>query len=452
MSELWHRSATDAPTIYPRAAHSISRQYISPGALRVLYGLRDAGHRACLVGGAVRDLLLGGRPKDFDVATDATPEQVRSIFRSSRLIGRRFRIAHVRFGAEVIEVTTFRGGGAEDDGEDGLERDAAGRILCDNSFGSIEEDARRRDFTVNALYYDIADFSVRDYVGGMADLAQRRLRLIGDPLLRYREDPVRMLRAARLMAKLGFELDPDSAAPIPSLRPLLAGIPPARLFDEMQKLFLTGHGAASWACLERLDLLDALLPGVRGQTELDAAGEARLALVREALLDTDRRVAEGKPVAPGFLLAVIGYVMLGPNRLDDVAAQERVFARLGQRIALPRRFSGQAREIWMLQPALCRFGVGRARRVLRHPRFRAGYDFLQLRARVEAEAAAWAERWTRVQADANALEREFDLRSAALAPSADGAGETRRRRRRGGRRGRGGRPAAAPVLPAPELG
>jgi poly(A) polymerase len=246
------------PRIVPRAAHTLSRKNISKGALRVLYRLHEAGYRACLVGGAVRDLLLGITPKDFDIATDATPEQVRKLFRNCRLIGRRFRLAHVIFGREIVEVATFRGFG---DGEGAESRRVIdGRLVRDNVWGRIEEDALRRDFRVNALYYDIADFSVIDYVGGMRDLEDRVLRLIGDPEQRYREDPVRMLRAARLAAKLDFAIDDAASAPFAHLSGLLADQAPARLFDESLKLFMAGRAAASFRTLERFGLLKTLFP------------------------------------------------------------------------------------------------------------------------------------------------------------------------------------------------
>ncbi|HEB98384.1 MAG TPA: polynucleotide adenylyltransferase PcnB, partial [Thiotrichales bacterium] len=247
------------PVIIPRAEHGISRSNISPNALKVLYRLRSAGYRACLVGGGVRDLLLGREPKDFDVATDARPEEVRKLFRNCRLVGRRFRLAHVVFGREVIEVATFRGRhDAAEEGETATSEE--GRILRDNVYGTIEEDAWRRDFTVNALYYDIEDFSVRDYVGGMEDLRAGVLRLIGDPEARYREDPVRMLRAVRFAVKLGFRIEPATEAPIESLAHLLFEIPPARLFEEVLKLFQGGMALETFEMLRHYDLFGKLFP------------------------------------------------------------------------------------------------------------------------------------------------------------------------------------------------
>ncbi|PZO70593.1 MAG: polynucleotide adenylyltransferase PcnB, partial [Sphingomonas taxi] len=265
---------TVTPNHIPRDAHPVSRKDISPNALRVLYRLREAGFQAHLVGGAVRDLLIGVIPKDFDVATDATPEEVKSLFRNCRLIGRRFRLAHVVFGREIIEVATFRAAGGNDDAGDRQIHDD-GRVLRDNIYGSIEEDAVRRDFTANALYYAIEDFSVRDYVGGFADVEARVLRLIGDPEARYREDPVRMLRAVRLASKLGFEIEAATAAPIARLAGLLSEAAPARLFEETLKLFLSGHAVASFEGLERNGLLGVLLPETAEALQSNRTGALR---------------------------------------------------------------------------------------------------------------------------------------------------------------------------------
>ncbi|MEG1680699.1 MAG: polynucleotide adenylyltransferase PcnB, partial [Stenotrophomonas sp.] len=280
--------------VIPRDQHTISRRDISPNALRVLYRLRESGFGAYLVGGAVRDLLVGGRPKDFDVATDATPEQVKQLFRNCRLIGRRFRLAHVVFGREIIEVATFRAN--SDDGSD-RQTDDGGRLLRDNVYGSIEEDAIRRDFTANALYYAIEDFSVRDYTGGFEDVMARRMKLIGDPEQRYREDPVRMLRAVRLAAKLNFEIEAATAEPIPRLASLLGEAAPARLFEEVLKLFLSGHGVASFEGLERYGLLAVLFPESAAALKSNRTGALRRILI-EGLRNTDERVANEEPVSP----------------------------------------------------------------------------------------------------------------------------------------------------------
>jgi poly(A) polymerase len=428
-------------TVLQRPEHVISRKRISSAAVRVLYGLREAGFQAHLVGGAVRDLLLGGDPKDYDVATDAHPEEIRKVFRTCRLIGRRFVIAHVRFGHEIIEVTTFRGSGTIGEDDPAREVEAEGLILRDNVFGSIEEDARRRDFTVNALYYSIDDFAVRDYVGGLRDLELRQLRLIGDPEQRYREDPVRMLRAARLAAKLGFSLEANTEEPIGRLANLLDGIPPARLFDDLQKLFLYGDAEKSYEQLLRLRLFEHLFPSVsiNSDTGQPYAG----ALIRAALRSTDQRVAADKPITPAFLFAAFlwepfqmacaGIDIHVEGAMADAA--EIVFQEAIERVALPRRFSIVTREIWELQPRLETNSPSRARRLMRHPRFRAAFDFLVLRAQVDPMLTAVAQRWERAQ---ECPEGEFDalFRNAPAAVAgpeplpADAKPPAKRRRRR----------------------
>ncbi|MCL6620353.1 MAG: polynucleotide adenylyltransferase PcnB [Thermomonas hydrothermalis] len=386
-------TSTDSPQpvpqlrVIPRDVHGVSRKQMSPNALRVLYRLREAGYGAYLVGGAVRDLLLGGQPKDFDVATDATPEQIKALFRNCRLIGRRFRLAHVIFGREIIEVATFRANGGDDEGD--RQTDDSGRLLRDNVYGTIEEDAVRRDFTANALFYAIEDFSVRDYVGGYEDIQARVLRLIGEPEARYREDPVRMLRAARLAAKLGFSIDPATAAPIPRMAPLLAEASPARLFEETLKLFLTGHAVASFEQLERLGLLPVLLPETAQALAANSSGALRRMLL-EGLGNTDHRVANGDPVSPAFLYAVLLWpaycrtlAQLQAQGVQLAEAQRRAADRVTlhqlERTAIPRRFTVPMQEIWLLQP---RFSLRQRKRVFRllaHPRFRAAFDFLELR-------------------------------------------------------------------------
>ncbi|MDQ7075512.1 MAG: polynucleotide adenylyltransferase PcnB [Gammaproteobacteria bacterium] len=284
-------------TIIPRSEHGVSRNNISKNALKVLYRLNDAGFRACLVGGGVRDLLLGLKPKDFDIATSASPEEVRALFRNCRLIGRRFRLAHVLYGREVIEVATFRA--SHRDGEDGR-TDAGGRIMRDNVFGDIAEDALRRDFSVNALYYDIKDYSIHDYAGGMADVSARLLRLIGDPVTRYKEDPVRMLRAVRFAAKLDFEIAPEASDPIADLASELGEIPPARLFEEVLKLFHSGHAVKSLELLHDYYLLDYLFP--HAAKKLGDDDESTWDLLERGLNNTDQRIRAGKSVTPAFYM------------------------------------------------------------------------------------------------------------------------------------------------------
>ena len=373
--------------IIPRDQHTISRKHVSPNALRVLYRLRDGGHQACLVGGAVRDLLVEIQPKDFDVATDATPEQVKALFRNCRLIGRRFRLAHVVFGREIIEVATFRAN--VDDGSGDREVHDDGRLLRDNVYGTIEDDAIRRDFTANALYYAIEDFSVRDYVGGFEDVQNRVLRLIGDPETRYREDPVRMLRAIRLAGKLGFSIEPATAEPILRLGPLLSEAAPARLFEECLKMFLSGHAVASFEGLERHCLLQALFPETAAALASNRSGALRR-MTLEGLRSTDQRVANDEPVSPAFLFAVLlwpaycrSLAGLQAQGVHVTEAQRRAADRVTlhqlNTIALPRRFSLPMQEIWLMQ---ARFSLRQRKRVLRtiaHPRSRAAFDFLVLR-------------------------------------------------------------------------
>jgi poly(A) polymerase len=355
----------------------------------------------------VRDLLLDRVPKDFDVATDATPEEIKSLFRSCRLIGRRFRLAHVRVGREIVEVATFRGS-ASDEGEDAGHVSANGRILRDNVYGTLEQDAWRRDFSVNCLYYNIADFSVVDYTTGMKDLKNRTLRLIGEPETRYREDPVRTLRALRFAAKLDFKIDAASEGPLAGAAEDLAAIPPARLFEEVLKLFMEGSALKTYRLLQRYGVFEKLFPETHACLDDDEAIVANR-LVEKALANTDARIAEGKPVTPAFLFAAL---LWEPMRQDveaniargmsiaqayDLAAAD-VIARQVEHVAFPKRFSLSAREIWEMQPRLERERGERAKQILGRTRFRAAYDFLVLRAEAgEAvdDAAKW---WTRFQA------------------------------------------------------
>jgi poly(A) polymerase len=429
------------PRVIPRDVHGVSRKQMSQNALRVLYRLREGGFGAYLVGGAVRDLLIGGQPKDFDVATDATPEQVKALFRNCRLIGRRFRLAHVVYGREIIEVATFRANGGDDDGD--RQTDDGGRLLRDNIYGSIEDDAVRRDFTANALYYAIEDFSVRDYVGGYADVEARLLRLIGEPEARYREDPVRMLRAARLAAKLGFTIEPATAEPIARLAPLLADASSARLFEETLKLFLSGHAVASFEHLEAHGLLPALLPDTAKALASNKSGALRRMLVL-GLRNTDARVANDEPVSPAFLYAVLlwpaycrALAELQAQGVHAAEAQRRAADRVTMhqvtRTALPRRFSLPMQEIWLMQP---RFSLRQRKRVFRmlaHPRFRAAVDFLELRlAASDAHAddvAFWREAQLQPAATVAAEESSGEADDAISGEDAPAARRRRRRRR-----------------------
>jgi poly(A) polymerase len=608
-----------APRIIPRSEHTISRSHISPNALRVLYRLREGGFQAFLVGGCVRDLLIGIEPKDFDVATDALPEDVKKLFRNCRLIGRRFRLAHVFFGRETIEVATFRAAAApepgeepladaeaddadgqplesaadfeaeiaaelDEDAEDGEEGDdlddtvtllpdadlqadlandpieasertvempaptgliaeqqlaaaahadqnaptmqmpalkegeapspksdytaarssseaasrhggqpddsrhasggpradeprygggggrrdrrdrrdrfdedadtervldTHGRILRDNVYGSIDEDVWRRDFTANSLYYNIADFSLWDYVGGAEDIAARRLRLIGDPETRFREDPVRMLRAARFEAKLNFEIDPATAAPITLLRGLLTNVPPARLFDETLKLFLSGHGARSLEVLRRRGLLEVLLPATASYLDKHPGGLVEKVLI-QGLKNTDERAQAGKPVTPTYLFALLLYGPIAreiesspPQHWHELhtilEACDRAVREAQKHMSIPRRFSLGLREMFALQPRLEHPRGRRALRVLEHPRFRAAYDLLLLRAEHGLASMDTAKWWTRIQ-EVSADERarmadEMNPQGGPPRPAGARRGPRRRRRGGGGRRG-----------------
>jgi poly(A) polymerase len=461
--------------------------------LKVLYRLKEAGYQGFLVGGAVRDLLLGLRPKDFDVATNALPEEVRRLFRNSRLIGRRFRLAHVFFGSEIIEVATFRATAApeREDAEDldaeaeagadagaesgaeGLEGegegradpgaddavaefsppsdsehrafDPRGRILRDNIYGTIDEDVWRRDFAANGLYYSIEDFSIWDFVDGVSDIKARRLKLIGDPETRYREDPVRMLRAVRFAAKLDFSIEPNTEQPIKRLAYLLDGVPPARLFDEVLKLFLSGFGLKAYRLLQQYGLFEHLFPQSAAAFALPPYAYAAEMLER-GLANTDERIAADKPVTPTFLFAVLLWSAVlrelnerqagpTPDLAQLLQACDTVLRTQQSRVAIPRRFAIPMRELLMLQPRFNRRSGVKSLSLLQHPRFRAAYDFLLLRAQVgvaDPELAKW---WTDIQVLPQE-ERVALVQARPAEPAAEGTaaapGRRRRRRRRGG--------------------
>ncbi len=440
------------PIIIARPDHNISRANISPNALKVLYRLREAGYRACLVGGGVRDLLLGREPKDFDIATDARPEQIYRLFRNCRLIGRRFRLAHVQFDQEIIEVATFRGHGDDSEEGDGstVERAADGRILSDNVYGGIEDDAWRRDFTINALYYDITNFAVLDYVGGIDDLKAGLIRLIGDPVERYHEDPVRLLRAVRFAAKLGLRIDPATEAPLHRLGQLLEKIPPARLFDEILKLFLGGSAIQTFELLRHYRLFGRLFPATERCLSHQQQHYPKTLLMR-TLTGTDARLAEGKPVNPAFLLAALLWEpvreqteRLQASGLDEVdalqTAADLVIQAQIRHTSLPRRYSLPMREIWEMQQRLTITTGKRPLRLLTHPRFRAGYDFLLLRGDADQPAAKLAEWWTRFMAM-----DEKDRLQAVLPSPKSKKGKSRRRRKP-----RSAGPSDSPNPPPPE--
>ncbi len=391
--------------IIPRTDHPISRDQISSSALSVLNGLKAANFDSYLVGGCVRDLLLGREPKDFDVVTNARPEEIRRVFRNARLIGRRFKLVHVRFGREIIEVATYRARPQPGDAESHAPLTSEGRILRDNVYGGQEEDALRRDFTVNALYYNFHDFSIVDYVDGVSDLERGLLRVIGDAAERYREDPVRMLRAVRFIGKLGFRLSDDTEAAIGPSAARLDAVPPARLFEEVLKLFHGGYAAQTFELLRHYNLFRYLFP----LTDADLARDSFFgAFIARALENTDERIHNQLPVTPAFLFAVmLWHPMqflsqsfqskgLAPYEAYQAAAREAIQKQTAC-IAVPRRFTTPMREIWSLQSRLERRGGKRALRLLHHPRFRAAYDFLCLRAHVGETSSELADWWTRFQ-------------------------------------------------------
>jgi len=425
--------------VIPRGEHHFPEEDIRRSVLSVLDGLTDAGFEAYLVGGSIRDGLIGLHPKDFDIATNATPEQIKAVFpRNCRLIGRRFRLAHVRFGREILEVATFRAshGKAEESlSEQHSSQSEEGLLLRDNVFGTLDEDAIRRDFTANALYYRHTDGAVLDFVDGYEDIRHQTLRLIGDPVQRYREDPVRMLRAVRFAAKLDFEIEPRTAAPIRELSDLLGLIPPARLFEEVLKLFLGGYAQAVWPLLVEYDLARWLFPLSDPEHNNEPGVQAMIDL---ALRNTDARLAEGKPVTPAFLFAVL---LWGPLQKEWQKAQQngthaapalqiamqKVANKQAQATSIPKRFGLPMREIWELQSRLGSRSPKRCESLLQHPRFRAAYDLLLLREEAGETEPGLGQWWTQYQ-QANAEERE------AMSSNLTGAPKKRRRRRYNNRR------------------
>ena len=433
------KPAAGAAAIIPVASHGITRDRLSSASRRTCEALHKAGFQAYVVGGAVRDLLLGAEPKDYDVATNATPEEVRRCIRRSRIIGRRFQIVHAMFGQEVIEVTTFRG-----ELDANTKKDEHGRVLHDNVFGTQQEDAARRDFTANALYYDPASENVIDYHHGVGDLKAKTLRMIGEPRARYREDPVRMLRAVRLAAKLGLSIDPEARRPIREMASLLENVPAARLFDEMLKLLTSGHAVKCITQLRDEGLHHGLLPLLDVILE-QPMGERFVML---ALANTDRRVQLGKPTAPGFLFATLLWhevlnkwqallaagegATRAPARIPALfQAMDEVLEVQAEKLAITRRVAGDIKDIWALQPRFDQRSGKRPYGVLEQPRFKAAYDFLLLRAEsgeIDSELAQW---WT------DFMNRDGDARAAMLLPPQADEAKKRRRRKR--------KPAATPA-------
>jgi poly(A) polymerase len=394
------KSLDNSPAVLTRDQHPVSRKQMSPNALKVLYRLNSGGYDAYLVGGGVRDILLGITPKDFDIATNATPEQIKALFRNCRLIGRRFRLAHIVFGREIIEVATFRGHHETapkkaQDCQKTSKQSEDGMLLRDNIYGSIEEDAERRDFTINALYYSAKDFTVHDFANGIRDINEKKIRLIGDPETRYREDPVRMLRAIRFATKLNMEIDKATKAPIAELAPLMANIPPARLFEEFLKLFISGKAVANFKLLRQYNLFCYFFPAV--DQSLNQGGDPYLEkFILQSMANTDSRINNEQRVTPAFLFAAMLWYPLQAQiqRLraeTQLSPQDAFFAALGEimseqqrSIAIPKRFQAVMKDIWILQDKLDRRDGKRAYKAFEHQKFRAGYDFLLLRAEIEA--------------------------------------------------------------------
>ena len=424
-------------TVIPREQHAISRKDISENALKVLYRLNKAGYDAYLVGGGVRDLLLGKKPKDFDVTTSATPDQVRKLFRNCRLVGRRFRLAHVMFGPEIIEVATFRGHHDEQQTDRTIsQRGQNGMLLRDNIFGSIEEDAQRRDFTINSLYYSVADFTVRDYVGGMRDLEEGVIRLIGNPETRYREDPVRMLRAVRFAAKLNMRISEETAEPIPRLATLINDVPPARLFEESLKLLQAGYGYETYRLLREYGLFQPLFPSItRYFTEKGDSPMERI--IDQVLKNTDNRIRNDMRVNPAFLFAAMFWYPLLENaqRITQegglayyeafALAMNDVLDEACRSLAIPKRITTLIRDIWQLQLRMSRRQGKRSWKLMEHPKFRAAYDLLALRAEAEnnGELQRLAKWWGEFQVSAPPAQKDM------LNDLGDEPAERRRHRR-----------------------
>lgn len=448
MNYLAALPGAEKATVLERDQHTISRKNISPNALKALYSLRDAGYYAFLVGGGVRDLLLGNSPKDFDIATDATPEELKREFRNARIIGRRFKIVHLRYGREIIEVTTFRAHHEQQNEiADNVSRrqikdlDSAhssdGMLLRDNVFGTIDADAMRRDFTVNALYYTIDNFQVLDFCNGLDDLAERQIRMIGDPRERYKEDPVRMLRAIRFAAKLDFDIEPATRAPIDEMSHLLESISPARLFDETIKLFTNGYCEATFALLRQYKLGRYLFGPTFEVLDRLPSDDVAARVIDLALRNTDDRLADGKSVTPAFLFAALLWPVLQQHlrKLPDdgfgqissiLRAADSVIMEQLQFTAIPKRFTAMTKEIWELQVRLEKRNKRGAEAAFSHPRFRAGYDFLLLREEAGENLHGLGDWWTEYQLADPA--RRLQMTESFALPGK----KRRRRRRRGG--------------------
>ncbi|KHA60854.1 poly(A) polymerase [Vibrio variabilis] len=421
--------------IITRQEHNVSRKKISDNALKVLYRLHGAGFDAYLVGGGVRDLLLGQQPKDFDIATNATPEQIRQLFKNCRLIGRRFRLAHIMFGRDIIEVATFRGHHQEPS-KNVSQQSKEGMLLRDNVYGTIDEDAERRDFTINAMYYSIADYSIHDYAGGVEDLEDKLVRLIGDPETRYREDPVRMLRAIRFAVKLDFDIEEDTAAPIEDMAVLLRDIPPARLYEESLKMLQSGHGLETYHLMREYNLFQQLFPTIAEffTEEYDSPTEQMLDLVLDS---TDQRIEEGKRINPAFMFAAMLWYPLQAKAQQlmekrklayydaIMEASNQVLDDQVRSIAIPRRHTATIREIWQLQLRMPRRNGKRAFRLMELNKFRAGFDFLEMRGEIEQGETQQLAKWWETFQNAGR-----NMRQAMVADLDASSDEKPRQRRR----------------------
>ncbi|MCG9678214.1 MULTISPECIES: polynucleotide adenylyltransferase PcnB [Vibrio] len=421
--------------IITRQEHNISRKQISDNALKVLYRLHGAGFDAFLVGGGVRDLLLGQNPKDFDIATNATPEQIRQLFKNCRLIGRRFRLAHIMFGRDIIEVATFRGHHQETS-KNISQQSKEGMLLRDNVYGTIDEDAERRDFTINAMYYNIADYAIHDYAGGNEDLEDRLVRLIGDPETRYREDPVRMLRAIRFAVKLDFDIEEDTAAPIEEMSSLLGDIPSARLYEESLKMLQSGYGLETYHLMREYNLFQQLFPIISADftEEYSSKTEQMLDLVLDS---TDQRIEEGKRINPAFMFAAMLWyplqeraaLLMEKRKLSYydaiMEASNYILDEQVRTIAIPRRHTATIREIWQLQLRMPRRNGKRAFRLMELNKFRAGYDFLEMRGEIEGGETEQLAKWWETFQNAGR-----NMRQAMVAELDSDAPEQGKKRRR----------------------
>ncbi len=402
--------------IITREQHNISRSQISENALKVLYRLHNHGYDAFLVGGGVRDLLIGQEPKDFDIATNATPEQIKDLFRNCRLIGRRFRLAHIMFGREIIEVATFRGHHQQPEKNQSQQSDQ-GMLLRDNVYGTVEEDAERRDFTINAMYYNIADFSIHDYANGVQDLKEGVIRMIGDPETRYREDPVRMIRAIRFAAKLEMSIDDTTAKPIHQLCHLLSEVPSARLYEESIKLLQSGQGYQTYKLLRQYNLFAPMFPLVAAEFTTDHSSDTEK-MLEIVLKSTDRRINQGKRINPAFMFAALLWYPVHQYALrlssernmsyyDAIMkASNSILDEQVRSLAIPRRHTATIRDIWQLQLRLSRRNGKRAYQMLQLNKFRAGFDMLEMRGEIEQGKTLSLAQWWQEFQQANKTEQQ----------------------------------------------